>query len=88
MGIIATLILGGLAGWIASKIMKTDAQMGDVETGVEGEGRYRHGLVMTLQHPCTPAELADVTAPLIALAEKEHGFYMGWSTTLARESGE
>jgi len=41
MGIIATLILGGLAGWIASKIMKTDAQMGvvaNVLVGVAGSG--------------------------------------------------
>ncbi|PLS79680.1 MAG: GlsB/YeaQ/YmgE family stress response membrane protein [Chloroflexi bacterium] len=28
MGIIAWLIFGGLAGWIASKIMGTDAQQG------------------------------------------------------------
>lgn len=28
MGIIAWLIFGGLAGWIASIIMKTDAQQG------------------------------------------------------------
>lgn len=28
MGIIAWIIVGGLAGWIASKIMKRDAQMG------------------------------------------------------------
>ena len=41
MGIIATLILGGLAGWVASKIMKTDAQMGvvaNVLVGVAGSG--------------------------------------------------
>jgi len=41
MGIIATLILGGLAGWIASKIMKTDEQMGviaNVLVGVIGSG--------------------------------------------------
>ena len=63
------------------------AQEGAVDVGVEGEGRYPHGLVLTLNHACTEAELADVTAPLIALAEKEHGFYMGWSTTLAQESG-
>ena len=64
------------------------AEEGAVETGLEGEGRFPHGLVLVLEHACTEAELADVTAPLIALAEKEHGFYMGWSTTLAAESGE
>ena len=39
MGFIWSIILGGLAGWIASKIMKTDAQMGvlaNVIVGVVG----------------------------------------------------
>ncbi len=27
-GILGWIVLGGIAGWIASKIMKTDAQMG------------------------------------------------------------
>ena len=50
MGIIVTLILGGLAGWIASKIMKTDAQMGvlaNVIVGVIGSmlGFWVAGLI-------------------------------------------
>ena len=28
LGIIGWIIIGGLAGWIASKLMRTDAQMG------------------------------------------------------------
>jgi len=39
MGFIWSIVLGGLAGWIASKIMKTDAQMGvlaNVIVGVVG----------------------------------------------------
>lgn len=36
MGIIAWIILGGIAGWIASKIMKTDASMGVVANIVVG----------------------------------------------------
>ncbi|MDU7503741.1 MAG: GlsB/YeaQ/YmgE family stress response membrane protein, partial [Corynebacterium kroppenstedtii] len=28
LGVIGWIIIGGLAGWIASKIMGTDAQMG------------------------------------------------------------
>ena len=28
MGIILWLLIGGIVGWLASKIMKTDAQMG------------------------------------------------------------
>ena len=37
--IIAWIIIGGLCGWIGSKIMKTDAQMGiiaDVVAGIVG----------------------------------------------------
>lgn len=39
LGIIGWIIIGGLAGWIASKIMKTDAQQGillNVVVGVVG----------------------------------------------------
>jgi len=39
MGIIAWLIFGGLAGWIASKIMGTDAQQGillNIVVGIVG----------------------------------------------------
>lgn len=39
MDIIAWIIVGGLAGWIASKIAKTDAQMGigaNVVVGIIG----------------------------------------------------
>jgi uncharacterized membrane protein YeaQ/YmgE (transglycosylase-associated protein family) len=36
MGIIAWIFLGGIAGWIASKIMGTDASMGVVANIVVG----------------------------------------------------
>ncbi|MCU1646165.1 MAG: GlsB/YeaQ/YmgE family stress response rane protein [Nocardia sp.] len=36
LGIIGWIIIGGLAGWIASKIMKTDAQQGIVLNVVVG----------------------------------------------------
>ena len=36
MGIIAWIIIGGLAGWVASKIMNTDAQQGIVLNIVVG----------------------------------------------------
>lgn len=36
MGILAWLILGALAGWIASLIMKTDAQQGMVANIIVG----------------------------------------------------
>lgn len=36
MDIIITLIIGGVVGWIASMIMKTDAQMGIIANIVVG----------------------------------------------------
>ncbi len=39
MGLLSWIIVGGLAGWIASMIMKTDAQMGifaNIVVGIVG----------------------------------------------------
>jgi uncharacterized membrane protein YeaQ/YmgE (transglycosylase-associated protein family) len=39
MGFILSLIVGGIVGWLASKVMKTDAQMGviaNILVGVVG----------------------------------------------------
>lgn len=36
MGIIITLIIGGVIGWIASMIMKTNAQMGIIANIIVG----------------------------------------------------
>ncbi len=36
LSVIGWIIIGGLAGWIASKIMKTDAQMGVILNIVVG----------------------------------------------------
>lgn len=38
MGFIISLIIGGIVGWIASKIMKTDAQMGIIANVLIGIG--------------------------------------------------
>jgi uncharacterized membrane protein YeaQ/YmgE (transglycosylase-associated protein family) len=49
VGWIAYIIIGGLAGWIASKIMKTDAQQGiflNILIGVVGA--FAAGLVLNL----------------------------------------
>jgi len=64
------------------------SEAGHVESGLEEEGRFAHGLALTLEHACTEAVLEEVTRPLIELCLKEHGHYMGWSTTLAPESAE
>jgi len=64
------------------------SETGHVESGLQEEGRFSHGLALTMEHACTEAVLEEVTRPLIELCLKEHGHYMGWSTTLARESAE
>lgn len=49
MGIIAWIIFGALAGWIASMIMGTDAQQGAFANIVVGIiGAFLGGLVMSL----------------------------------------
>ncbi|MEJ2467628.1 MAG: ribonuclease E inhibitor RraB [Campylobacterales bacterium] len=59
------------------------SEAGPIETGLHEEGRYPHGLVLELEHACLPDVLEAETAPLIELAEKEHGIYRGWSTVMA-----
>ena len=49
VGWIAYVIIGGIAGWIASKIMKTDAQQGIMLNIVVGVvGAFLAGLVLNL----------------------------------------
>ncbi|MEV0248399.1 GlsB/YeaQ/YmgE family stress response membrane protein [Nocardia sp. NPDC050712] len=39
LGVIGWIVIGGLAGWIASKLMRTDAQMGillNIVVGIVG----------------------------------------------------
>lgn len=49
LGIIGWIIIGGLAGWVASKIMKTDAQQGILLNIVVGViGGLLGGWILTL----------------------------------------
>jgi len=49
MGIIAWIVVGGLAGWIASLIMKTDERMGCFLNVIVGiVGAFIGGLVVQL----------------------------------------
>ncbi|MGI6005479.1 MAG: GlsB/YeaQ/YmgE family stress response membrane protein [Christensenellales bacterium] len=49
MGIIAWIILGGLAGWVASLIMKNNASMGAFANVIVGiVGAFIGGFVMNL----------------------------------------
>jgi uncharacterized membrane protein YeaQ/YmgE (transglycosylase-associated protein family) len=48
MGLIAWLIVGGIVGWLASLVMKTDAQQGIVLNVVVGiVGAFLGGLVVS-----------------------------------------
>ena len=56
MNIIAWIVIGGLAGWIASKIMKTDASMGVFLNIVVGIiGAFLGGWVVNLLLDADPA---------------------------------
>lgn len=49
LGIIGWIIIGGLAGWIASKIMKTDAQQGVLLNIIVGiVGAFLGGWILSL----------------------------------------
>lgn len=52
MGLLLTILLGGLAGLLASKIMKTDAEMGVVANIVVGiVGAFLANLILSLLAP-------------------------------------
>lgn len=55
----------------------------EIKTGIEEEGDYPHGLMVRMKHSLEPDTLGKITHPLIDAALKEHGIYLGWSTTLA-----
>ena len=68
MGILAWLIFGGLVGWIASKIMGTDAQQGillNIIVGIVG------------------ALLGGFIADLLGLGQPGFAFFDLWSWILA-----
>ena len=53
MGIIIWLIVGGICGWLASLIMRTDAQQGIILNIVVGiVGAVIAGLLFGVQHEC------------------------------------
>jgi uncharacterized membrane protein YeaQ/YmgE (transglycosylase-associated protein family) len=69
MGCIAWLIFGGIAGWIASKIMGTDAQQGillNIIVGIIGAmlGGWLWGV---LTGDSTPFEFFDLGSWLVAI---------------------
>lgn len=49
---------------------------------------YEHGVALVKIHMPTEEELKKVVEELYALIKKEHGFYEGWSTTLANDNDD
>ena len=57
MGLLITLLLAGLVGWIASKIMGTDAQMGWIANVVVGViGGFLGTTLFGFIAPATPTD--------------------------------
>ena len=53
MGIIIWLVVGGIFGWLASLIMRTDAQQGIMLNIVVGiVGAFIGGLIFGREHEC------------------------------------
>lgn len=68
MGIIAWLVVGALAGWIASKIMGRDAQMGAVANIIVGIiGAFIGGWVTNLLGISTGVDGINISSILIAI---------------------
>ena len=73
LGIIGWIIIGGLAGWIGSKIMKTDAQMGiilNIVVGIVGAvavTRFLSSLLFAVT-PTDPVTFAAVALLLLVVS--------------------
>lgn len=59
------------------------ALRGRIDTELKEEGEYPYGLMIEIEHACTPEAVNAVSNDLIESAQKAHGVYLGWSTTLA-----
>jgi uncharacterized membrane protein YeaQ/YmgE (transglycosylase-associated protein family) len=73
MGIIITLIIGGIIGWIASLIMKTDAQMGliaNIVVGIVGAflGMWIAGLLGIQANQAIVIYLIEIGGAVILIA--------------------
>lgn len=60
------------------------AAVGRVQTDLEEEGDYAHGLMCEPVHACTPEALEPITRRMIDTATAEHGIYLGWNTAMVQ----
>ena len=69
MGIIILLIVGGLIGWVASMIMRTDAQQGIILNIVVGiVGALVAGFLLTPLIGGRPITSGEISIPSIAVS--------------------
>ncbi len=66
MGLIRSLIVGGLAGWIASMIMGTNARMGAVKNVVVGMlGGFIGGIIFKLVGLASTGFLGNILVSVV-----------------------
>jgi uncharacterized membrane protein YeaQ/YmgE (transglycosylase-associated protein family) len=73
MGILTTIIIGGVVGWIAGILMKTRGQMGvlaDIVVGIVGSmiGTFLFGLLGFAAYGFIAALIVDVAGAAILIA--------------------
>jgi uncharacterized membrane protein YeaQ/YmgE (transglycosylase-associated protein family) len=73
MGILWTLIIGGVVGWLASMVMKTNAQMGliaNIVVGIVGSvlGSWIFGLLGILPASSIAGLIASVIGAMALIA--------------------
>ena len=73
MGILVTLIVGGLIGWLASLVMKTNAQMGvlaNIVVGIVGSslGYWLFGMLGLLPFGTTGHVVVSVAGAAVLIA--------------------
>ncbi|MGE0363872.1 MAG: GlsB/YeaQ/YmgE family stress response membrane protein [Vicinamibacterales bacterium] len=66
MGLIASLIVGGIIGWLASIVMKTNAQMGMIANVVVGVvGSWLGGMIANALGLAAVGSLGSFVASLV-----------------------
>ncbi len=76
--------LGFATSSIASRVAKDLIDLGESRVELREDPHHSHVLVLDSRHTLDGNELRTITKRLIESALKEHGKYLGWSTTYAK----
>ena len=73
MGLLLSLIIGGIIGWLASLIMKTDAQMGiiaNIVVGIVGSalGHFLAGVIGMAAYGAAARLIVSVVGAVLLIA--------------------